>query len=65
MSSSRIALWTWLLIFGGLLGCALGWTVVAADAALGWSMVGLSVMAVLVGLVLIWVRSRMERPVGE
>ncbi len=60
MSHKRLATWTWALIFGGMLTLALALTVRHTDAALGWVLVGLSSLAVVVGVVLIWVRSTMR-----
>ncbi len=60
LSTSRLAALTWVLIFGGMLMLALGLVVRRSDAALGWGMAGGSVAAIVVGVVLVWVRSRRE-----
>ena len=65
MSSARLAVVTWVLILGGLLSFAVGWTVRPAAGALGWLVVAASVVAVLTGVILIWVRSRILPPSGE
>jgi hypothetical protein len=62
MSAKRIATLTWVLIFGGILSLALGLVMSRSDAVLGWSIAGVAIVAVVVGVVLIWVRSRMEAP---
>jgi hypothetical protein len=60
MSPSGLSAWTWSLIFGGMLGLALGLTVRRTDALLGWILIVASGAAVAVGIVLIWVRSTMN-----
>ncbi|MBX3605839.1 MAG: hypothetical protein KF788_11225 [Piscinibacter sp.] len=60
MTASRVETLVWVLIYGGLLGVALGLAVRDGAAALGWLlMVGGAIVAV-AGVVLIWVRSRMK-----
>jgi hypothetical protein len=54
-----MAVLTWSLIFGGMLSFALGWTVRRNDAALGWVLIAASGVAVVVGIILVWIRSRM------
>ena len=58
MSSNRMSALTWSLIFGGLLGFALGWTMRLSDAVVGWVLLGASVLAIVSGIVLVWSRSR-------
>ncbi len=60
MSPQRLDLLIWVLIFGGLLGAGLGLAVQRSDATLGWSIVGVGGVAAAVGVVLVWVRSRMQ-----
>ena len=62
MSTRHIATLTWVLIFGGILSLALGLVVSRSDAVLGWGIAGAAIVAIVVGVVLIWVRSRMEAP---
>jgi len=51
--------WTWLLIYGGMLGASLGWFVRAGNGALGVSlMVGGAAVAT-VGVALVVLRSRL------
>ena len=59
MSSARLAVVTWSLIFGGMLSFAVGWTVRPSSAALSWVLIITSGVSVGVGIVLVWVRSRM------
>jgi len=60
MSPARVEKWTWVLIFGGLITCGLGLAVPPTDAALGWALMSAGAVAALVGMLLIWVRSRMK-----
>jgi len=50
----------WALIFGGMGLGALGFSGQRAGASFGWPLVAVGVTAVAVGVVLIWVRSRMH-----
>jgi hypothetical protein len=50
----------WILIFGGLFALSLGLFVERQDMALGWGLVIAGGMASAVGVVLVWVRSRMN-----
>jgi hypothetical protein len=60
VSAARVATLTWVLIFGGMLALALGLVVGRSDAALGVGIVVVSVAAIAVGVLLVWVRSRMK-----
>ena len=59
-----MALVTWVLIYAGMFGFALGWTVHPHAPALGWVMLLGSAIAVVAGVVLVWVRSRMAPQAG-
>lgn len=61
-AAKRIAALTWVLIFGGMLSLALGLVVSRGDAVLGWGIAVVAIVAIVVGVVLIWVRARMEAP---
>ncbi len=60
MLRGRIGVWTWVLIFSGMLVMAVGLTVQENDAVLGWLLCASSALAIVVGIVLIWVRSKMR-----
>lgn len=53
---------TWVLIYGGLLTLVLGIATGRTDEAIGWTLAAPGAIAAAVGLVLIWVRSRMKDP---
>lgn len=65
VATSRIATLTWVLIFGGMLMLALGLVVRRTDAGLGLGIALASLVAITVGVVLIWVRSRMKEGDGS
>jgi hypothetical protein len=50
---------TRILIFGGLLTGGLGGAALERHELIGWSLLSLAVVAVVAGVVLIWVRARM------
>jgi hypothetical protein len=59
-SARRVATWTWVLIFGGILMSGLGSVVARTQPLLGGGIVAVAVLAIAAGVVLIWVRSRMD-----
>jgi hypothetical protein len=61
MKPANVETLVWVLIYGGLLLGVLGLAVQPLEGALGWSLVGLGAVMAAVGVVLIWVRSRMDR----
>jgi hypothetical protein len=58
MSTARLEIWIWVLIYGGLLAVGLGLSVQRGDGALGWGIVAVGAVASAAGVLLIWVRSR-------
>ena len=60
MSIQRVESWVWMLIYGGMGLLGLGLSVQRTNAPLGWAMVALGGLGGVVGVVLIWVRSRMN-----
>ena len=60
MTTRRLSALTWVLIFGGILGFGLGLVVSRTDTELGWGITAVSIAAIVIGVVLVWVRSRME-----
>ena len=51
--------WIWILIFGGLFGVIIGIAVGRADESLGWALAVPGAVLAAVGVVLIYVRSRL------
>jgi hypothetical protein len=60
MSSQRIETLTWVLIYGGLLSLSLGWFVTPLPGPWGELMITGGIAAAVVGIVLIFVRSKMK-----
>ncbi len=58
--AARIQKWIWMLVYAGIVLFALGLVVQRNDAALGWGMAVTGGALVVIGIVLIWVRSRMK-----
>ncbi len=59
---ARLEKWTWLLIFIGGFGLALGIATLDEDAATGWLIVVPCAIAIVTGVVLVLVRSRLKDP---
>jgi hypothetical protein len=60
LTTRAIEVWTWALIFGGLGAFSLGWFVAPYQGPWGELLFSVGVVAVAVGVVLIFVRSRMD-----
>ena len=60
MTTRRVSALIWVLIFGGILAFGLGLVVSRTDTELGWGITAFSIAAIVIGVVLVWVRSRME-----
>ncbi|MES2101744.1 MAG: hypothetical protein V4569_18110 [Pseudomonadota bacterium] len=58
--TARIQKWIWILIYLGMILLALGLSVQRSDAALGWGIAVPGIALIVVGIVLIWIRSRMK-----
>ena len=61
LSNSTLEKLIWLLIYAGLLMFCLGVFLRRSDAGLGWTVLLAGAAAVLLGVLLIWVRSRRSR----
>jgi VIT1/CCC1 family predicted Fe2+/Mn2+ transporter len=57
---ARLEKWIWVLIYGGLFLLILGIATGRVNEALGWSMAMPGVALAIVGVVLIYVRSRLK-----
>ena len=62
MKPSTLETLIWVLIYGGLLLVGLGLAVQREHDPLGWSITVFGAVAAAVGVVLIYVRSRMKNP---
>ncbi len=59
-AAKRIHKWSWILIYVGMVLLALGLSVQRSDAALGWGIAATGIAMIVVGIVMIWIRSRMK-----
>jgi vacuolar-type H+-ATPase subunit I/STV1 len=64
MLSAKALVWIerliWLLIYAGLFTLVLGLATRVRDTAIGWSLIGAGAFAAAAGVVLFWVRSRLD-----
>jgi uncharacterized membrane-anchored protein len=64
MPSAKALAWIerliWLLIYGGLFTLVLGLATRVRDTAMGWSLIVAGAVAAAGGVVLFWVRSRLD-----
>jgi len=65
MASPRTVAWIerliWTLIYGGMFTAVIGLATRSRDGTTGWSLIVLGVLVTAVGVVLIWVRSRLDK----
>jgi hypothetical protein len=59
-NTTKVEIWIWVLIYLGLVLLGLGVSVRNSDAPMGWTIAVFGVVLDLVGMVLIWLRSRMR-----
>lgn len=60
MKAAAVEKLVWLLIYSGLVLFSIGVAIETADAAIGWPLEVAGALLTLVGVLLIWVRSRMK-----
>jgi hypothetical protein len=60
MKPATVEVWVWVLIYGGLLLCCLGLFAARGDAGLGWTVGIAGALLAAVGVLLIYLRSRMR-----
>lgn len=60
MKPATVEAWVWILIYGGLLLLCLGLFVARSDATLGWTATVVGGLLAAVGVLLIYLRSRMR-----
>jgi bacteriorhodopsin len=62
ISTRRLGTLIWVLIFGGLFVLGIGIAIERSGESYGWAFIAVGAAAIVVGCVLIWVRSRMPEP---
>jgi hypothetical protein len=66
MATPRTVAWLerliWTLIYGGLFTAVIGLATQGRDAATGWALVVAGAVVTVAGVVLVWVRSRLDEP---
>jgi hypothetical protein len=64
MASARALAWTerlaWILIYSGLFMLVLGLVAMPQSAGTGWSLVTVGALLAIAGVILVWLRSRLE-----
>jgi hypothetical protein len=58
--AARIQKWIWVLVYAGIVLVGLGLMVRRDDAAIGWGIAAAGTASIVVGIALIWMRSRMK-----
>lgn len=62
MTPATLEKLVWVLIYGGILAFCLGWFVARTDAAFGLVLQVAGAVGAVLGVVLIWRRSRIGKP---
>ena len=62
VSTQRIGTLIWVLIFGGLFVLGIGIALERSGESYGWNVIAAGALAIVVGCVLVWVRSRIPEP---
>ena len=60
MNVRRIEKWVWILIYLGMFMVAIGLASKSGDPALGWLIGCIGAASITVGILLIWLRSRIK-----
>ena len=58
-AAARIEAFIWPLIFGGMLVGSLGFSLQREREAIGWALVAIGACSIVVGVALVWARSRL------
>ena len=65
MASARAQAWLerliWILIYGGLFALVLGLATRVREAVIGWALIAGGTVIAAAGVILIWVRSRLDQ----
>jgi formate hydrogenlyase subunit 3/multisubunit Na+/H+ antiporter MnhD subunit len=51
----------WIYVYAGMILLGLGLAVQRSDPAVGWTIAAIGSVSIVIGIVLVWVRSRMKR----
>jgi hypothetical protein len=62
VSTQGIGTLIWVLIFGGLFVVGIGIALERSGESYGWNVIAAGALAIVVGCVLVWVRSRIPEP---
>ena len=60
MNTKRVEVWVWVLVYLGLVVIGVGMAVQRSDISLGWGITVAGFVLLAIGVVLIWVRSRVK-----
>ena len=64
MNTKRVEVWVWVLVYLGLVVIGVGMAAQRSDTALGWGITVAGFVLLAIGVVLIWVRSRIKNNQG-
>ena len=51
----------WVYVYAGLILLGLGLAVQRGDSTIGWTIAAIGAVSIVIGIVLVWVRSRMKQ----
>ena len=60
MNTKRVEVWVWVLVYLGLVVIGVGMAAQRSDTTLGWGITAAGFVLLALGVVLIWVRSRIK-----
>ena len=64
MNTRRVEVWVWVLVYLGLVVIGVGMAAQRSDTTLGWGITVAGFVLLAIGVVLIWVRSRIKNNQG-
>ena len=62
MAPGKLDGWAWVCVYLGMALLGLGLAVSRSNSTLGWSIASVGILFIVVGIVLIWARSRIKSP---
>ena len=60
MNTKRVEVWVWVLVYLGLVVIGVGMAVQRSDITLGWGIMAVGFVILALGVLLIWLRSRVK-----